>query len=236
MLHDSNTSRYSTRIMLNCLIIKWYFLSRPSLFNVIQVFACKISVFSQILNWLCNMYHRCQDKINQGRGMGQEIKMSLVQNEWMCVSVNMRSHETPQDWIQLLIIIANKSTEAEHVITAPCTLQPPQKQPSLISMFISHSPLGETFLALSSVRGWMYTLNTCMHMSTDAPRGQRQVDPSEISHEPSSYNLMDHTKTLPPDAVLTQAATQVNNKDINWKRNPSFPVWKTQNIYVKITT
>lgn len=53
-------------------------------------------------------------------------------NERMCVTVNMRSHpvETPQNWIQMLIIIADKSTEMEHVITAPCTLQLPHKQPA----------------------------------------------------------------------------------------------------------
>lgn len=68
----------------------------------------------------------------------------------------MGSHpvEAQQNWIQLLIIIADKSTETEHVITAPCTLQqPPQKTTSLslLSMFINHSPRGETISTLSSV-------------------------------------------------------------------------------------
>lgn len=40
----------------------------------------------------------------------------------MCQQANMGPHPagTSQDWIQLLIIKGDESTEAEHVITAPC--------------------------------------------------------------------------------------------------------------------
>ncbi len=123
-------------------------------------------------------------------------------NECLCLSVDMRSHpvETPQDWIQLLIIIADKSTETAHVIKTPCTLQLPQKQPayrlSECSSFTPPPRLDILNLVISvRINVHIEYMYAHEHRHTNTSGAQRQVDPSYAPHEPSSNKLTGRTKT-----------------------------------------
>ena len=129
---------------------------------------------------LCNMYQTGQEKINQVKTWDR--KLSSVQTEWMCVC----KHGITSCWSTTKLDTAAHRysrqidrNRACHYSTLYFTTAATTKTPSLspISMFISHSPRGETISTLSSVWGW-YTCAWAQTHKHKHTRDQRQVDPN----------------------------------------------------------